>query len=185
MKSLLENFFLKLVLPFIIIIAACSTSQVNLETENYGTVPDYDKPESQFVQLNFFSLTSDLLNDHKCEYIVFEGFYSGIFPDPVFNYKNQKQKATDMGSFYVREQKHSPHHVRVVYPDSHKEDVRPLEPINRLRSRVKVFAYVLPPGQSAVLKNGKRFRPFEETLIWLIRVDITFDDGIHYRKKKR
>lgn len=70
-----------------------------------------------------------------------------------------------MQSFYVREQKHSVQHVRVVYPDVQKEDVRAIVPLNRHRSRLKVFAYVLPPGQHVVLKNGKLFRSFDETLI--------------------
>jgi hypothetical protein len=114
----------------------------------------------------------------------FEGYYSGIIPDPPIDYKGRKKVAKDMQSFYVRELKHSVRHVRVVYPDVHEEDVKAIVPLNRHRSRLKVFAYVIPPGQPAVLKNGKQFRPFDETLIWLINVVITFDDGIHYRKSR-
>ena len=122
-------------------------------------------------------------NDHKNKYIVFEGYYSGIIPDPLLDYKGQKRVIKDMQSFYVRENKHSHQYVRVVYPDVHEEDVRAIVSLNRHRSRLKVFSYVLPPGKTAVLKNGKRFRSFDETLIWLINVVITFDDGIHYRSQ--
>lgn len=174
---------LTLLVPLIILISGCSAKQFNSSFENGYTVPDYHRPESQYADLDFLTMTSDFINDHKSRYIVFEGYYSGIFPDPPLDYKGRKRAIKDMQSFYVREQKHSARHVRVVYPDAHEEDVKAIVPLNRHRSRLKVFAYVLPPGKPAVLKNGKRFRPFDETLIWLIDVVITFDDGIHYRSR--
>ncbi len=124
-------------------IFACSMSQVNSNVANNYEFPDYHKPESQFVPLDFFTMTSDFINDHKSKYIVFEGYYSGIFLDPPLDYKGRKKVAKDMQSFYVREQKHSVKHVRVVYSDVQKEDVRAIVPLNRHRSRLKVFAYVL------------------------------------------
>lgn len=169
--------------PLIIMIFGCSMSQLNSNVANNYALPDYHKPDSQFVPLDFFTMTSDFINDHKRKYIVFEGYYSGIMPDPPLDYKGRKRVTKDMQSFYVREQKHSVNYVRVVYPDAHEEDVRTIVPLNRHRSRLKVFAYVLPPGQPAVLKNGNLLRSFDETLIWLINVVITFDDGIHYRSR--
>ena len=174
---------LAILTPLIIIIFGCSTYQVNSNITNNYAFPDYHKPESKYVTLDFFTMTSDFINDHKKKYIVFEGYYSGIIPDPLLDYKGQKRVIKDMQSFYVRENKHSHQYVRVVYPDVHEEDVRAIVSLNRHRSRLKVFSYVLPPGKTAVLKNGKRFRSFDETLIWLINVVITFDDGIHYRSQ--
>ena len=182
-KSCEKLKFLAISTLLIILIFGCSMSQVNSTFVNNYALPDYRKPENQFVQLDFFTMSSDLINDHKSNYIVFEGYYSGIIPDPPLDYKGRKRVIKDMQSFYVRERKHSYMYARVVYPDAHEEDVRAIVPLNRHRSRLKVFAYVLPPGQSAVLKNGKLFRSFDETLIWLINVVITFDDGIHYRSK--
>lgn len=174
---------LAILTPLIIIIFGCSTYQVNSNVTNDYALPDYRKPESEYVPLDFFTMTSDFINDYKNKYIVFEGYYSGLIPDPPLDYKGQKKVIKDMQSLYVREKKHSRHYVRVVYPDVHEEDMRAIVPLNRHRSRLKVFAYVLPPGRPAVLKNGKLFRSFDETLIWLINVVITFDDGIHYRSQ--
>lgn len=174
---------LTLLVLLVIMVSSCSTTQLNSDVVDNYSLPDYYQPESQFVDLDFLTMTSDFINDHKRRYIVFEGYYSGIFPDPPLDYKGRKRVIKDMQSFYVREQKHSTRHVRIVYPDAHEEDVKAIVPLNRHRSRLKVFAYVLPPGETVVLKNGKRFRSFDETLIWLINVVITFDDGIHFRSR--
>ena len=172
-----------IITPLILMNSGCVMTQLCLSLANNYTHPDYHEPENEFVSLDFFTLTSDFINDHKGKYIVFEGYYSGIIPDPPLAYKGPKKVAKDMQSFYIREQKHSRNYVRVVYPDAHEEYVREIVALNRHRTRLKVFAYVLPPGQPPVLKNGNRFRPFDETLIWLINVVITFDDGIHYRSQ--
>ena len=172
---------LAILTPLIFIVFGCSMHHVDSNVTNDYAIPDYHKSESKYVPLDFFTMTSDFINDHKNKYIVFEGYYSGIIPDPPLDYKGRKRVIKDMQSFYVREKKHSHQYVRVVCPDIHEEDVRAIIPLNRHRSRLKVFAYVLPPGEHAVLKNGKLFRSFDETLIWLINVVVTFDDGIHYR----
>ncbi len=181
-KSFEKLKFFAISTSLIIMTFGCSMSKVNSTVANNFSLPDYHKPDSQFVPLDFFTMTSDSINDHKRKYIVFEGYYSGIIPDPPLNYKGRKRVTKDVQSFYVREQKHSVRHVRIIYPDAHEKDVKAIVPLNRHRSRLKVFACVLPPGQPAVLKNGKLFRPFDETLIWLIKVVITFDDGIHYKR---
>ena len=175
--------FLAIFVSLIIIIFGCSLSQTNSNLENAYVFPDYHTPKSQFVPLDFFTILS-AIDDHHSKYIVIEGHYSGIIPDPLLDYNGRKRVTKNMQSLHVRESKHSVNRVRIVYPDIHKEDVRALVPLNRHRSRIKVFAYVLPPGETAVLKNGKLFRSFDETLIWLIDVVITFDDGIHYRSPR-
>jgi hypothetical protein len=170
---------LKIFIPLCLILFGCSMFQVKSKGLNDESFPDYDKPESQFAMLEVMTMATGYLDDYINEYIVFEGYYSGIFQDPHLLYNGRKRTATDMQSVYVRNQKHGKKNVRVVYPDSHELDVRHLTQLNRLRSRLKVFAYVLPPGKLVFLKNGKPFRSFDETLIWLIHVDVVFDDGIH------
>ncbi len=128
-------------------------SQVNSNVANNYALPDYHKPESQFVPLDFFTMTSDFINDHKSKYIVFEGYYSGIIPDSPLDYRGRKRVVKDIQSLFVREQKHSVKHVRVVYPDVHEQDVKAIVPLNRHRSRLKVFAYVLPPWTACCFKK--------------------------------
>ncbi|MCP4683049.1 MAG: hypothetical protein GY864_12005 [Desulfobacterales bacterium] len=167
----------------IILIFACSIPQINSNSaKNYALI-DPTNPEIQFVPLDFSLMTSGLIDDHTSKYIVFEGYYSGIFQDPYFDYNGRKRVMKDMQSFYIRERKHSVNRIRVVYHDVQENDVRALVPLNRIRSRIKVFAYVLPSGQQVVLRNGKLSRSFDETVIWLIKIIITFDDGIHYRRR--
>lgn len=169
-----------LVLP---LFSGCFVSQINTSDVKASAAPDYRAPQSRFIQLDFFTMTSDFINDYGGKYIVFEGYYSGIVSSPHLVAGGLTEAANDMQSFYIREEKHSRNYVRVVYPNAHQEDVKEIVFLNRHRSRLRVFAYVLSSGQPARLRNGELFRPFEETLIWLVKVDITFDDGIHYRSR--
>lgn len=62
--------FWAIFIPLIIMIFGCAISQVNPNVANNYALPDYHKPESQFVSLDFFTMTSDFINDHKSKYIV-------------------------------------------------------------------------------------------------------------------
>ncbi len=166
-----------------VMVTGCSTFQRNTHDIPHEPIPDYNKPEAQFAAVDFFTISAGLINDHPGEYIVFEGYYSGIMHDPILYYKGRKRRAKDMQAFHVRKKKHSVRNVRIIYHDAQEKEVGKLATLNRMRTRLKVFAYVLPPGKPAVLKNGKPFRSFDETLIWLIRVEVLFDGGIYIKRK--
>ena len=53
--------FLAIFTPLIIMIFGCSMSQINSNIADNYTLPDYHKPESQFVPLDFFTMTSDFI----------------------------------------------------------------------------------------------------------------------------
>lgn len=174
---------LAIICSFAALVCGCTGWPTDSGSEDGIGRPDYRLPESSFAPLGFDDLAMDAVDDHAGRYILFEGYYSGIVPDPPLVYKGRKKVAKDLQAFYLREEKHSRTYVRVVYPDVHAEDVKAIIPLNRHRSQLKVFAYVLSSQERAALKNGKRLRPFDEPLVWLIRVEITFDDGIHYRRQ--
>lgn len=139
----------------------------------------YDPPPDAFERPDFMQIATDWIEDLQGRYVVFEGYYSGIVHDPPLYRGKRRKAAKDLRAFYVREAKHSKHYARVVYHDSQEAQVRPLEPLNRHRSQLQVFAYVLPSGVRPVLPSGRRLRAHGEPLLWLLRVEITFDDGIH------
>ncbi len=164
-------------------ILGCISYQSKLHPQNRKNNLDYDLLATNFAPLDFPVLLSDSLNDHIGEYIVFEGYFGGIVHDQPMRKRTRFKPAKDLQAFYVRERKHSVHHVQVVFPDDHSDLASQLLPLNGHRSILRVYGFLLPAEESVFLNNGESFRSLDETVIWLIRVRVVDDGGIQYKKQ--
>jgi len=115
--------------------------------------PNYETPETEFVQANFNTLSSEFRDEYAGRYVVIDGrfihtYEGALITTPSGRYVNLR----DMMSAMIGPDGAGGRPLSVLWSKEDREMGRPFLNVER-NGRVKIFGYVLPANRTARAKS--------------------------------
>ena len=165
-RYILLGFFTSL---FITLFSNTGCVNVPMQIGTSESLPDYSKPDNEYIVADFNVISGDFLGNYSGKYIIVEGYYISNFGGPILRMGNGEYIAKEIKVVLIADKKPINKRAFILYPYQHIEYTKSLIQTNTF-SKIRAFCYVLPAYQSPTLRDGSKMRYFDQPLIWLIRI---------------
>lgn len=154
----------------LVIISGCAVMDT-LQTPQVQEqpVPEYAKPESEYIVPDFNVLASEFRNEYFGKYVVIDGVFQGTYDGGTIEANGRPVHIQGMKTLLMAKDTTYQKRINVLWPDSHKDDGRPLVSLN-VGDKIRVYAFVMTATQRPTLRDGSRYvEGLGGDAIWLIR----------------
>ena len=158
-----------LMLFFVSLFSHTGCVNIPVQSITSESLPDYNKPDNEYVVADFNVISGDFLGDYSGKYIIVDGYYISSFGGPILKMGNGEYMAKEIKVVLIADKKPISKRAFILYPHQHTEYTRSLIQTSAF-GKVRAFCYVLPAHQSPTLRDGSKMRYFDQPLIWLIRI---------------
>jgi hypothetical protein len=134
--------------------------------------PDYDAPETQFVEADFNTLASEFIDEYANQYVIVRGRFASHHQGAMMIDRSTGRPVTyrDIMSAQFHSAELTPRSLSVIWSEQDRELGRPFLNV-KAGAPMKIYGYVLPAGRPYHIQSRKdlRFNGFPATTILLIR----------------
>jgi hypothetical protein len=134
--------------------------------------PDYDAPDSQFVEADFNTLASEFIDEYANQYVIVRGRFAShqqgvLLTDPQ---TGRYVSYGDVMSATITSPESLTRHLRVIWSVQDRELGRPFLNL-KMHAPVKIFGYVVPAQTAWYMQSRKDvyFTGIPATTVVLIR----------------